>query len=90
MEQREESHLCSMMQLTPVTSTILLLKVSPKLHIAFTVHPGMNAFFIRNHFIRNLHVEGRNIQGTYTTKGKIPKELFIFKIRVLYSDTSED
>ena len=46
--------------------------------------------FISNHFIRNLHVEGRNIQGTYTTKGKIPKELFIFKFRVLYSDASED
>ena len=47
-------------------------------------------FFIRNHFIRNVHVEGRNIQGTYTTKGKIPKELFIFKFRVLHSDASED
>ena len=47
-------------------------------------------FFIRNHFIRNLHVEGRNILRTYTTKGKIPKQLFIFKFRVLYSDASED
>ena len=47
-------------------------------------------FFIRNHFIRNLNVEGRNVQGTYTTKRKIPKELFIFKFRVLYSDASED
>ena len=47
-------------------------------------------FFIRNHFIRNLYVEGRNIQGTYTTKGKIPKELLIFKFRVLHSDASED
>ena len=27
---------------------------------------------------------------TYTTKGKIPKELFIFKFRVLYSDARED
>ena len=25
-----------------------------------------------------------------TTKGKIPKELFIFKFRALYSDASED
>ena len=47
-------------------------------------------FFIRNHFIWNLLVEGRNTQGTYTTKGKIPKELFIFKFRVLHSDASED
>ena len=53
-------------------------------------YPIYTLFFVRNHFIRNLHVEGRNIQGTYTNKGKIPKELFIFKFRVLYSDESED
>ena len=47
-------------------------------------------FYIGNHFITNLLVEGRNIQRTYTSKGKIPKELFIFKFRVLYSDASED
>ena len=50
---------------------------------------GTRFFFIRNHFIRNLHVEGRNILRTYTTKGKLPKELFIFKFPVLYSDASE-
>ena len=32
-------------------------------------------FFISNHFIRNLHVEGQKIDGTCTTKDKIPKEL---------------
>ena len=47
-------------------------------------------FVIRNHFIRNLHVKGRNIYRPYTSKGKIPKELFIFTFRVLYSDSSED
>ena len=58
----------------------------------YVILPGifLHAFFKMNHFIRNLHVEGRSFQGTYTTKGKIPKELFIFKFRVLYSDTSED
>ena len=50
----------------------------------------IHASFIRNSFIRNRHVEGRHIQGTYTTKGKIPKELLIFKFRVLYSHASED
>ena len=35
-------------------------------------------------------MKGRNIYRPYTTKGKIPKELFIFKFRVLYSDSSED
>ena len=40
--------------------------------------------------MRNLHVEGRNIERTYTTKEKIPKELSIFKFRVLYSDASGD
>ena len=36
-------------------------------------------FFIRNHFIRNLHAEDRNIYKTYTTKNEIRKELFNLK-----------
>ena len=40
----------------------------------------LHAFFnIRNHFIRNLHVEGRNIETTFTNKGKIPKKPFDLK-----------
>ena len=34
--------------------------------------------FTRNHFIRNVHKEGKKNQGTFTTKDKIPKELFSF------------
>ena len=37
----------------------------------------LRAFFIRNHFIRNLHVDRRNIYGTYTTNEKKLKELFM-------------
>ena len=47
-------------------------------------------FFYKEPLYRNLNVEDRNIQGTYTTKGKIPEELFLFIFRVLYSDASED
>ncbi len=36
-------------------------------------------FFIRNHFIRNLHVEGPKIKGTYNTTEQITKELFNVK-----------
>ena len=60
------------------------------MYFIINVKLNVHALFIRNHFIRNLRVEGRNIQGTYTTKGKIPKELFIFKFQVLHSDASED
>ena len=60
------------------------------IEIPRTLRNWSTRFFIRNHFIRNLHVDGRNIPGTYTTKGKLPKELFIFKFRVLHSDASED
>ena len=34
----------------------------------------IHAFFIRNHFIRSLHIECLNIYRTYTTKGKFYKE----------------
>ena len=36
-------------------------------------------FLIRNRFIRSLHVEGQNIQRTYSTKNDIPNELFDLK-----------
>ena len=36
-------------------------------------------YFIRNHFIRNPHVEGHKIQGACTIKDKISKELFNFE-----------
>ena len=32
----------------------------------------------KDHFIRNLHVDGRNILGTYTTNGKKAKGLLNF------------
>ena len=40
---------------------------------------SIHTFFIRNHFIRSLCVECQNMQRTYTTKGKVPKELFNLK-----------
>ena len=35
------------------------------------------SFFIRNHFIKNLHVEGQKASGTYTTNDKIHEDLSI-------------
>ena len=35
--------------------------------------------FIRNHFVRSLHVEGQKIYGTCATKDKISKEFFSFE-----------
>ena len=43
------------------------------------IEAGNTRFLKRNHFIRNLHVECRNICRTYTTKGKFSKGLFNLK-----------
>ena len=40
---------------------------------------ALHAFFIRNHFIRNLHVDVQDILGTYTTKGNKVKDFSNFK-----------
>ena len=39
---------------------------------------------IRNQFVRNLHVESQNTQGTCTTKDKIPNDLLNFESRFHY------
>ena len=40
---------------------------------------NIHAFYIRNHFIKNIHVDGRNILRTHVSKGKVPKELLNMK-----------
>ncbi len=46
----------------------------------FFYYRPFTCFFIRNWFIGNLHVEGKKTSGTFTTKGKITKELLILNI----------
>ena len=48
--------------------------------VSSKIYSNLCAFFIRNHLIRSLHLDGRIIYGTYTAnKGKKTKELFNFE-----------